>query len=83
MMQSCLAALIALCGEAVVLRLVARIKYFYANYVAEDMKAKVDGIYAGLYGESKDLGNPTPPDENSGQGTPPPSSSDGSGPPPS
>lgn len=55
--------LIGVFGEAIVLRFVARVKFWYATMISEEMKAKVDQEYSVMFPESNDLGNPTPPDE--------------------
>jgi hypothetical protein len=55
--------LIGIFGEALVLKFVSRIQYWWETQMSEEMKNKADLIYDQLFPDSESLGKPEPPDE--------------------
>lgn len=56
--------LIGVFGEALVFSFVSKIKYWWANYVSEEMKVKADETYSQIFPESQDMGKPNPPTDD-------------------
>lgn len=59
-MTSIFAFLLGIIGEAAVIQIVTKIRFWWATCVAEEMKAKCDTSYDAMFKDSQNLGNPEP-----------------------
>lgn len=67
-MNQIFAILIGVVGEAIMIRIVAKIQLWWEVEVSEEMKAKVEVSYDALYKDSQSQGQPDDQDSS----TPPP-----------